>query len=212
MPFTNLHPVDRRSTSTIIADTIRERIADGTFEPGMQLTEAQLAERLGVSRGPVRESFQRLVQEGLLTAEPHRGVFVATLDAEDASDVALARLAVERTAVERLAETGDPATLAALHALVDEMGRAADTGTWAEVAAADLRFHETLVAGAGSPRLTRMYATLVVETHLCLRLLLPAQHPDPSEIVAEHRTLLAALTAGDATAAGACIAGHLDAS
>lgn len=210
MPFTNLEPVDRRATSTIIADTIRDRIADGTFEPGMQLTEAQLAERLGVSRGPVREAFQRLVQEGLLDAEHHRGVFVATLDADDATDVALARLAIERVAAERVAALADPGTLSLLRQLVDEMAGAADAGTWTEVAASDLRFHEALVGGARSPRLSRMYATLVVETHLCLRLLLPAQHPDPREVVAEHRTLLAALTEGDAEAAGACVARHLE--
>jgi DNA-binding GntR family transcriptional regulator len=210
MPFSNLEPVDRRATSTIIADTIRARIADGSFEPGMQLTEAQLAERLGVSRGPVREAFQRLVQEGLLDAEHHRGVFVATLDADDATDVALARLAIERTAAERVAARADSVTLATLHDLVDEMAAAADSGTWTDVADADLRFHEALVDGAQSPRLSRMYATLVVETHLCLRLLLPAAHPDPGEVVAEHRTLLAALAAGDAAVAGSCVARHLE--
>lgn len=210
MPFANLEPVDRRATSTIIADTIRARISDGTFEPGMQLTEAQLAERLGVSRGPVREAFQRLVQEGLLDAEHHRGVFVATLDDDDALDVALARLAIERTAAERVAAVGDAGVLAHLSDLVDELAAAAEIGAWPEVAAADLRFHEALVEAAGSPRLSRMYGTLVVETHLCLRMLLPAQHPDPAEVVAEHRTLLAALAAGDAAAAGAGVASHLD--
>lgn len=208
MPLSDLEPVARRPTATIIAETIRERIMDGSFEPGMQLTEVQLAERLAVSRGPVREAFQRLVQEGLLRAEPHRGVFVTSLDAADAADVALARTAIERAAAERVALRGDPATLDALRALVDEMDAAAVGGDWADVANIDLRFHEALVEGSGSPRLVRMYATLLAETRLCLRAL-PVEHRDPNEVVAEHRALLAALAAGDGTAAALSVDAHL---
>lgn len=208
MPVSDLEPLARRPTATIIAETIRDRIIDGSFEPGMQLTEVQLATRLGVSRGPVREAFQRLVQEGLLHAEPHRGVFVATLDADDAADVAVARTAIERLAAERVARRGEPTTLDALREIVDEMAAAAAGGDWDDVAAIDLRFHEELVAGSDSPRLVRMYTTLLAETRLCLRSL-PSQHRDPAEVVAEHRSLLDALAAGDGRAAAASIEAHL---
>lgn len=208
MPFTDLEPVDRRATATIIAETIRERIMDGSFEPGVQLTEVQLAGRLGVSRGPVREAFQRLVQEGLLTAEPHRGVFVTSLDAEDASDVALARSTVERAAAALVARAGDPDVLARLTAIVDEMGAAAEGGGWAGLAEADLRFHEALVDGAGSPRLTRMYATLLAETRLCLRAV-PGEDPEPGQVLAEHRSMLDALRSGDAQEAAALVGDHV---
>lgn len=210
MPLDNLEPVPRRATATIIAETIRERILDGSFEPGMQLTETQLADRLGVSRGPVREAFQRLVQEGLLDAAPHRGVFVTTVDVEDAADIALARMTIERAAAERVARLAEPDTLAELAALVEEMEGAAAGGDWRDVADIDLAFHERLVAGAGSPRLGRMYATLLAETRLCLRTL-PARHPDPAEVVAEHRSLLAALAAGDTDAAADAVVAHLGA-
>ena len=208
MAFTDLEPVDRRATATIIAETIRARIMDGTFDGGMQLTESQLAEALGVSRGPVREAFQRLAQEGLLRAEPHRGVFVAELGPDDAVDVAVARRAIERAAAERIAESRPTAVLASLGEQVEAMAAAADAGRWAEVAEADLCFHETLVVGAGSARLARMYATLLVETRLCLRTL-PAEHPDPADVVAEHRALLDALAAGDVETAVAGIGAHL---
>lgn len=208
MPLEDLQPVPRRATPTIIAETIRERIMDGSFEPGLQLTESQLAERLGVSRGPVREAFQRLLQEGLLEAAPHRGVFVTTLDLDDAADIAWARVTIERAAAERIVRLADPTTFGALQAVVDEMDAAAATGQWSDVADIDLRFHETLVAGAGSPRLSRMYATLLVETRLCLQTL-PAQHLDPADVVAEHRGLLAALAEGDVATAAASIEAHL---
>lgn len=208
MPFTDLEPVARRPTATIIAESIRERIMDGSFEPGMQLTESQLAEALGVSRGPVREAFQRLAQEGLLRAEPHRGVFVAELGPDDALDVAVARLAIERAAAERVASSGDAAVLDGLRRLVEEMAVAAAEGRWSDVAETDLRFHEQLVAGARSERLTRMYATLLAETRLCLRAL-PVEHPDPVDVVGEHQALLDALTTGDGVAAVASVSAHL---
>lgn len=155
----------------------------------------------------MREAFQRLVQEGLLRAEPHRGVFVTRLEAADAADVTLARRAVETTAAAQVAVRADAEVLDGLRSLVAEMERAATRG-WAAVADVDLRFHEALVAGAGSPRLTRMYATLVVETRLLLRSL-PARHRDPHEVVAEHKALLAAIEAGDAAAAAASVESHL---
>ncbi|MBW3557926.1 MAG: GntR family transcriptional regulator, partial [Actinobacteria bacterium] len=88
---TNLDRVERRATASVIADVIRERVIDGSFPPGAQLGEVQLAEQLGVSRGPVREALQRLIQEGLLEGRPHRGVFVARLRGDDVVDVYRAR-------------------------------------------------------------------------------------------------------------------------
>ena len=59
-----------------------------------------------MSRGPVREALQRLIQEGLLRSEPHRGVFVPVMSAEDIDDIYLAREALETAAVRRIAIMG----------------------------------------------------------------------------------------------------------
>src|SRR3954467_10018607 len=93
-----LEPVDRKSTPALVADQLRSAIMRGTFPPGAQLGEVELAARLGVSRGPLREAMQRLVAEGLLPSERHRGLFVRDLDAADVRDVYTARSAVERAA------------------------------------------------------------------------------------------------------------------
>src|SRR4051812_50047153 len=79
----------------------------GVFAPGTQLGEAELAARFEVSRGPLREAMQRLVQEGLLRGERHRGLFVIDLSASDVRDIYLARLAIERTACQ-LIMAGEP--------------------------------------------------------------------------------------------------------
>lgn len=207
-PFARLDPVDRRPTASLIAEAVRNEIMTGTFAPGMQLTEAQLAEQLEVSRGPVREALQRLVQEGLLVAEPHRGVFVAELDPDEVADVYVARAAIERIAARLLVRSGDEAVLDALRNLVEEMAASAEGGSWPDIADADLRFHEMLVAGAGSPRLVRMYDTLLVETRLSLRRMGTIE-TDPADVVSEHRALLDALEASDEDRAAACVEEHL---
>ena len=79
MSFDNVAPVARATASARIADTLRAAILDGTVNPGAQLKETALAAQLSVSRGPLREAVQRLIQEGLLWTEPHHGTFVVEL-------------------------------------------------------------------------------------------------------------------------------------
>jgi DNA-binding GntR family transcriptional regulator len=120
-----LEPVNRRATAEIIAERIRTAIIYGPFAAGDQLGEAQLAQALGVSRGPVREALQRLIQEGLLRDQPNRGVFVVSLDADDIEDIYYARAVVESAAALRLLESKNNDYLEALKRCVDEMRRAA---------------------------------------------------------------------------------------
>ncbi|WP_344741399.1 GntR family transcriptional regulator, partial [Pseudonocardia halophobica] len=125
----DLEPIDRRSTAAIVADRIRAAIMRGTFPPGTQLGEVDLAARLGVSRGPLREAMQRLVAEGLLRSERHRGLFVRDLDAADVRDVYTARTAVERAAaLLLLAEPDRGPAVARLTAAIAAMEAAAAAG------------------------------------------------------------------------------------
>lgn len=204
-----LDPLERTPTATLVSDVVRARIIDGTFAPGRQLTETQLAEQLHVSRGPVREAFQRLIQEGLLVSQPHRGVFVTTLEDEDVEDLHLARRAIEREAARQILRSNDSAAVQRLAELVKEMASAAKAGGWEAVADVDLRFHETLVEAAGSPRLSRMYATLLVETRLGLAGL-GREYPEPRTVVAEHRALVKALRSGSEDQVFMQIDAHLE--
>lgn len=187
-----LGPLEQRSTADLIADRIRARIVDGRLVPGSQLGEAQLAGQLEVSRGPVREALQRLIQEGLLEGRRNRGVFVVTLDERDVADVYLARSVIERAATGILLDRRDEPVLNRLAELVASMQRAVDARDWSRIAEADLTFHETVVAASGSRRLVRMFATLIAETRMCLAALEMA-YPRPEEIVAKHQLLLDAL-------------------
>lgn len=206
--FEGLEPVARRTTAGVIAAQVRQRIRDGTFPPGTQLAEARLAESLGVSRGPVREALQRLVQEGLLRSEPHRGVFVRELGPGEIEDVYRARAAIERAVVGELVERQPEPPLEGPREVLAEMERAAGDGSWEEVSGLDLRFHASLVEATGSRRLVRMFGTLLVETSMCLRGLEEA-YPVRTELVAEHRELLEAIAGGGRSEARALVDAHL---
>lgn len=181
----------------------------GTFPPGCQLGEADLANRFEVSRGPLREAMQRLVQEGLLHSERHRGLFVTALDTDDILDVYLARSAVERTALSEVVRRSTADALQPLHDAVAQMDAAVESGEWAALADADLAFHEALVTAAGSVRLVRMNSTLLVETRMCLSVLEPL-YVFPVDIADEHRGILEAISAGDERTALKLLEGHMD--
>lgn len=203
-----LEPVNRESTAGMIAAQIRTRIIDGTFLPGTQLNEARLAGRLNVSRGPVREALQRLVQEGLLENRRNRGVFVISLDDASIADVYLARGAIERTAASILIRRNDTRTFDYLESLVERMSLSAANDDWSSCADLDLQFHESLVRAAGSARLQRMYGTLLAETRMCLAELETA-YPLCRNLVAEHRALVEALRKGAEAEALAAVDVHL---
>ncbi len=193
----NMVPLTLRGTSAVIAEQLRERILDGSFAPGEQISEVQLAARLGMSRGPVREAVQRLAQEGLLVSHRNRGVFVVELDVGDIEDVYRGRRAVEKEAASTVNERGIPAGLVArLETILQNIERFMDAGDWPKLAREDLHFHETMVEAAQSPRLNRMFSTLAAETMLCMSAF-DERYIRPPTAVEEHRKLLDRMVAGD---------------
>ncbi len=193
----NIVPLALRGTSAVIADQLRERILDGSFAPGEQISEVQLAARLKMSRGPVREAVQRLAQEGLLVSHRNRGVFVVELDVSDIEDVYRGRRAVEKEAASTVYERGIPAGLVTrLERILQNIEVHMNAGDWLALAREDLQFHETMVEAAQSPRLSRMFSTLAAETMLCL-LGFDKRYIRPPTAVEEHQRLLDRLVGGD---------------
>lgn len=190
-----LRPVPRRSTAELIADQLRSAIMYGSIAPGDQLGESELAGQLGVSRGPLREAMQRLVQEGLLRSERHRGLFVRELTPADVRDVYVARLAVERTACELIMRGNRGEAVARLTPAVERIAAAAAERDRDAMSDADQAFHQTLVSCAGNSRLERMAQTLLVETRMCLTVMQDV-YPEPEELLDEHRRLLDAIVNG----------------
>ncbi|MFB9732903.1 MULTISPECIES: GntR family transcriptional regulator [Ornithinimicrobium] len=206
--MTSLTPVVQESTPSMIATRLREAIAAGELAPGSRLSEARLAARLGVSRGPLREGMQRLTQEGLLVSVRNRGLFVTEMTPGNIEDMYVARQAVERAAARRVLTT-DPAPAGEeLLAVVDRMEAAARAGDGQQVGEADVEFHERLVALAGSPRLSRMQQTLLTETRMCIHAL-EETYPDPLVRVEEHRAIAEAVREGRAEEADRLLIAHM---
>ena len=198
--------MERRSTAAIVADRLRMAIMRGVLPPGTQLGEVELAGRLGVSRGPLREAMQRLVAEGLLRSERNRGLFVRDLDAADVRDVYTARTAIERAAGLLLIDGDRAAATDRLTAALDRME--AVTGDPVALADADHHFHAEFVAASGSPRLRRMADVLLVETRMCLAALQDTL-PPAEALIDEHRQLRDAVRDGDAERLGAVLEAHM---
>jgi DNA-binding GntR family transcriptional regulator len=210
MPLAEIEPVSRESTAAIIARQLREAIMNGSLPPGSQLGETELAGQFQVSRGPLREAMQRLVSEGLLRSERHRGLFVIDLEPEDIHDIYSARLAIERAAVIRIVHGERQPAAARLDEAVQEMAAASDgDDDGSAVSEADIQFHEVLVAASGSKRLVRMSRTLLIETRMCLSALRRTYTSD-EERVTEHKRITEAIRSGDQESALSLLEAHME--
>ena len=158
--------VTRPSTVDLIQTELRNAVYAGVLTVGSPIREVDVAAQLGVSRGPLREAAQRLVQEGLLVATPGRGMRVATIGRERLPALYEARKSVEITAARLLVRAGDGAAVAGVRRAHDELVAANGTGDARRVGGADLNLHWTLVAAAGNPWLTRWMTTLIVEVRM----------------------------------------------
>ena len=207
-----LTPLNARNTSMVIADQIRDRIIDGSYSPGEQINEANVAAQLEISRGPVREALQRLNQEGLLVSYRNRGVFVVELSSDDVAEIYESRAAIEVGAAWTLVH-GDPTVLkdtaVELSAIVTQMQPFIDKADWLGLAERDLAFHNALVAATGNSRMSRMYATLAAEARICMANLETAYFR-PEALVEEHQLLVDLLVGGDWAAMEAGVHEHMD--
>jgi DNA-binding GntR family transcriptional regulator len=202
-----IEPLAQESTPSIIADKLRKAIGHGEIKPGAQLGEADLARKLGVSRGPLREGMQRLTQEGLLISIRNRGLFVIDMTPEEIRDMYLAREAIERAAAQKILDGNYEAAGAALLAIANKMLDA--DGDPAAIGDLDIAFHELLVRLAGSPRLSRMHQTSIIETRMCIHALEETYLAADARAL-EHERLADAIRTGDAERTDRLLMDHMD--
>ncbi|MEV0284902.1 MULTISPECIES: GntR family transcriptional regulator [unclassified Kribbella] len=189
--------IPRATFATMVGERIRASIIEGELAPGTQLSEVELAARYGVSRGPVREALQRLIQEGLLLSEPHHGVSVPVMSTADFEDIYLVRLALETAALRKVMSGPEAVqTLRSLERVVRQMRNAEESGDWQTVAELDMEFHTVIVSAAHSPRLDRVFHTVISETRLCLGVLVRADERR-TDLVDEHEDIVDRMRAGD---------------
>ncbi|MFO1414385.1 MAG: phosphonate utilization associated transcriptional regulator [Burkholderiales bacterium] len=195
------------SLPNLVQKELARRILAGEFPAGGKLNEAAIADLLGVSRGPVREAFRALEESGLVRLEKNRGVYVREIAIDEADEIYELRAVLDEHAGRQVAQSIAPADLRALRALVERMDRAVARDDIDTYHAANLEFHDTLVALAGNRKLLATYRRLVNELHLYRRASLSRAGALPLS-VREHHEILDKIAAKDAAGAGAALREH----
>src|SRR6188474_1070855 len=116
------------SLSSAAQHEIERMILEGEIKAGAKLTEAWLSERLGVSRGPIREAFRMLEEAGLVRQEKNRGVFVRSIPLDEAMEIFDLRAMMDEAVGRRLAASIEPEQLRRVRAMVEAMEKAVKAG------------------------------------------------------------------------------------
>jgi DNA-binding GntR family transcriptional regulator len=182
-----------------VLDELRRAILTGQMVPGEAIRQDALAERLGVSRVPLREALRTLEGEGQVIYRPHRGYHVADLSLDDLLEVYRIRELLEteatRKAVPRL--TGED--VERLEQAQLDIEKAARDNDIIAMAAANRQFHFTVLEGAGMPRLLRLVRVLWDATD-AYRSLYYSENANRERVNREHKAIIEAVRTQDAEA------------
>jgi DNA-binding GntR family transcriptional regulator len=188
---------------------LRRAILEGEIKPGAQIVQDALAERLGVSRVPVREALKILEGEGQVRYLPHHGYFVTELDLAELQEIYRMRALLEaetvRAAVPRLAEED----LSRLDQAVEDMAVASDQADIVAMTAANRRFHFSLFEPSDMPRFIRIIRQLW-DSSDPYRSLYFAERTHRDDVDREHRAILVAAHRGATEDVVRLLAEHRD--
>jgi phosphonate utilization transcriptional regulator len=196
------------SLTTLAHQELERRILAGELEPGDKLNEADIAEQLSVSRGPVREAFRALEQAGLVRTEKNRGVFVRHVSLDEAGEIYEVRGGLDQMIGRLVAERIRPVQLRRLRAQVKKMQSAARTRSVEAYYPLNVQFHDLLAQFTGNRALLATYRRLVNELHLYRRETLSRNAESFRISAREHAAIVEAIARGDAKGAGELLGEH----
>lgn len=181
--------------------SLRQMIFSGELAPGSDHLETELADKLGMSRTPIREAALMLQAQGLVEMRPRRGIRISPVSAQDMSDIYDILTELESLAAARAAEAGysasDLETLAAAIRDMDNALRTDDLRAWAD---ADDRFHRELVRLGRNARLSMIVSVMRDQVRRARATTLFIR-PKPAQSNTDHRVVFQAIAEGDATKA-----------
>ena len=144
----------------VVFNTLRESILTGEMKPGERLMEIHLANRLGVSRTPIREAIRMLELEGLVTMIPRRGAEVAQITEKGLRDVLEVRQALDALSIELTCERITEEEIRELRRACDTFVQMTRTQDAVRIAQADVALHDIIVRASGNDRLIQMVGNL----------------------------------------------------
>ena len=183
----------------VVLQELRSALAAGAIMPGQQLVQEDLAEELGVSRVPIRESLKILEGEGHVTYHPNRGYFVTELSATDLSELYRIREILEAEALTRAVAEVSDADLMDIREILTRVNAAAAAGDVDALTQANRAFHLSIFELSGMNRLSRLIRQLWDASDI-YRTVYFRDESNRERIFAEHQEIFRALKARDAHA------------
>ncbi|MEV5302423.1 GntR family transcriptional regulator [Amycolatopsis methanolica] len=181
-------------------------LADPDAEGGF-ISEQEVAERVGVSRTPVREALLQLAAEELVQLVPNRGAYIAPLTGRDLRHLVELRGLLERFAAERVMADGT-VPWRAMQKVLEQQERCDDPASAKEFIELDAHFHTLLVEAAGNSMLSRTYTALRARQVRAGLVALRRSGTRHAEVIHEHQAIVTALANGEVEAALAAIDDH----
>ncbi len=188
-------------------EVLRDLIVSGALESGSRINEVELAGRLGISRGPLREAIQRLSAEGLVEFHRNRGAYIREITLEDVRHLYELRQVLEVAAAKLAASRATDDDIAELEGQIAEVDRLL-TKDSAKSYPMDWDFHVQVLQLAKNPYLERAGSELQAQLRIA-RLRAGGSPERAREALDEHRAVLAAIAARDVRAAGKAMTVHL---
>mgnify|MGYP003103250895 FL=1 len=194
----------------VVFNTLRQAILKGELKPGERLMEIQLANKLGVSRTPVREAIRKLELEGLVLMIPRKGAEVAEITRQDMEDVLEVRTALEELAVKDACDHITDAQLSELKKASNEFKKALLEGKdLVTCADADMHFHDVILSATNNRRLIQMLNNLSEQMYR-YRMEYLKDERSHKTLIEEHDAISRALKKHDKVKAGAAMRVHID--
>ncbi|SFI34981.1 GntR family transcriptional regulator [Jannaschia pohangensis] len=199
---------DRRTAADAVYDSLYEQIVSLDLMPGEKMSEADVADRFGVSRQPVRDAFNRLGNLNLLLIQPQRATVVRNFSIAAIQSARFIRLAVELEVFRVAAQNWTPDLAPEFDRMLDEQQACADAGDGRRFHMLDANFHERIAEVAQAPFAYDLIREKKAQVDRICVLSLKGPH-EMVELVADHRAIVDALSRHDAADAEAALRLHL---
>jgi DNA-binding GntR family transcriptional regulator len=190
------------------ADRLRRMIVRGQLAAGTEITEAELCDRLGMSRSPLREAIKLLASEGLVELRRNRSARVTAINSRDVGELFETVACIEKSAVELAAGRISRRDLVRLERMQAMLERDFANGDLSAYFTTNHKVHQALVAACGNRVMIATHAQLLARVERARYFALGAQGRW-EESIAEHRLILESLARGDGPRAGALLAEHV---
>jgi DNA-binding GntR family transcriptional regulator len=205
-----LAPAGRSLLKERAYDAIKRAILGTDFPPGTFLAERQLAERLGMSKTPVKAALERLELEGFITVSPQQGIVVRDLSVHDIADQYEIRAALEAYVVRALAGRLTPAQVARLRANLDAQEANSAACDVQHYVALDAEFHTLFCEFLGNREILRVMGQLREKIHRVIAQVFKLNTTRIANSCQEHQGITDAVIRGDAALAARRVEQHLE--